>query len=148
MPLRLPFKRSNRPATPPAKRHFRLYWVTLFAALVTPVIFGVPYLGDAVARASLLAAVLVAWQAARIYSPLKQGSLAAMQIGLISIISAVALVFTVAAVYVARTGQAVPADDHWLPAILGAVYIAIAHVLLARFARARVPLTPTPGLKA
>lgn len=148
MAFRFPFRRRSRTPRPAATRRFRLYWIALFASLVTPVLLGIPHLDDAVARASILSALLVVWQAVRTMQPHRDGPTAALQVGVRAFASALVLVFAVAGVYVARTGEAVPADPSWQPALLGALYIAAAHLGTAYLVRRRIPDDRAHGLSA
>jgi len=124
---------------------FLRYWLIFVAAVLAPIVLGVPWLDDAVAQVNLGAVALIAIQYAAITRPLRRGSIAVVRGGVTALAFAVATLFLVAAAYVLRHAAALPDPQGWGQSVAGMAYVAAAHIGSIVLVARRWPTQPPPA---
>lgn len=139
---------TNPAPLTPLERFLR-YWLLFVAAVLAPVLLGVPWLDDAVAQVNLFTVSLMGFYFASVTKPLRHGPMAVMRGGVTILALAVLSLFLVAAAYVLRHAAALPIPDGWGQPVAGMAYVGAVHlgaiVLIARFWPAE---SPAPALRA
>lgn len=131
--------------TPTAR--YRRFWLLFYGLVVTPILIGIPILATAVAQAILIVAALMAFEYVRLVRPGKLGLVAIVRGAVVVLFSVTVLVFSVAALYVARHGAAVEFHDALWHSAVGVVYIVVAFGLARGLTRRWWPVTTPSDLR-